>query len=98
MGKVNSHCSDGVVPYTGDNRDKLQGMASSVRKTMKIWDSMYADEDATGLTLAETIARDINEMGASAFVYRQALDSGAVGLIQSNPGTSGSAQPTRSTT
>ncbi|KAG6609554.1 RxLR-like protein [Phytophthora cinnamomi] len=86
MDKMNSHCSDGVAPYTGDNRDKLTGMVSSWDKPIAIWDSMYADEDPTGLIMAETIARDINEMGASAFVYRQALDSGVVGLIQSNPG------------
>ncbi|KAG1703102.1 hypothetical protein DVH05_008014 [Phytophthora capsici] len=82
MGKVNVHCSDGTAPYTGDNRDKFKGVIGS--KT--IWDSMYADEDGTGLTMAQTIAKDINEMRASAFVYRQALDSGVVGLIQSNPG------------
>lgn len=45
---------------------------------------MDADEDASRLTMANTIARDINEMGASAFVNRQALDNGVVGLIQSN--------------
>ncbi|KAF1784102.1 Glycoside hydrolase superfamily [Phytophthora cactorum] len=76
MLKVNAHCSDGVTPYAGDDRDKLKGMVSSLTKPAGIWDSMYADEDATGLTMANTIARDIYEMGASAFVYRQALDSG----------------------
>ncbi|KAG6957316.1 hypothetical protein JG688_00011026 [Phytophthora aleatoria] len=52
----------------------------------KFWDSEYGESDATGLSLAESIALDINQMGVSAFVYWQALDSGAWGLIQSNPG------------
>ncbi|KAG3121061.1 hypothetical protein PI124_g62 [Phytophthora idaei] len=79
MLKVNAHCSDDVTPYAGDDRDKLKGMVSSLTKPAGIWDSMYADEDATGLTIANTIARDIYEMRTSAFVYRQALDSGVVG-------------------
>ncbi|KUF91585.1 Endo-beta-1 [Phytophthora nicotianae] len=95
IAKVNAHCSDGVAPYAGDDRDKLKGMVSSLTKRPSLWDSMYADEDASGLTMADAIARDINEMGASAFVYKQALDSGVLGLIQSNPGDNwiGSANP-----
>ncbi|KAG7401606.1 hypothetical protein PHYBOEH_000138 [Phytophthora boehmeriae] len=80
--KFNVHGSDGLTPYAGTGRDKLFGLSSQQKL---IWDSQYADEDATGLTLAENIARDINEMRATAFVYRQAFDSGVVGLIQSNP-------------
>ncbi|EGZ28200.1 hypothetical protein PHYSODRAFT_343752 [Phytophthora sojae] len=50
-----------------------------------LWDSEYGEKDATGLSMAESIALDINQMGVSAFVYWQVLDGGGWGLIQSSP-------------
>ncbi|POM57903.1 Hypothetical protein PHPALM_37530 [Phytophthora palmivora] len=84
IGKVNTHGYDGQSPYRGDDRAPLKTLVTKSNK--KFWDSEYGESDATGLSLAESIALDINQMGVSAFVYWQALDSGAWGLIQSNPG------------
>ncbi|GMF11656.1 unnamed protein product [Phytophthora lilii] len=84
--KVNSHGADGLAVYSGEGRDKLKSFATVSSRPRTNWGSLYVDEDATGLTMAEAIARYINEMGVSAFIYRQALDSEVLGLIQSNPG------------
>ncbi|KAF1335653.1 Equilibrative nucleoside transporter, partial [Globisporangium splendens] len=82
--KVNTHGYDGLKPYRGTYRGPLKTLAQQNGK--KLWDSEYGEDDASGLSLAESIGLDINDMGVSAFVYWQALDSGAWGLIQSNPG------------
>ncbi|RLN49442.1 hypothetical protein BBJ29_000084 [Phytophthora kernoviae] len=68
IGKFNAHGSGSLTPYTGTERDKFEVLTSKKRPT---WDSQYADEDTTGLTMAENIARDINEMKVAAFVCRQ---------------------------
>ncbi|KAF4325009.1 hypothetical protein BBO99_00000594 [Phytophthora kernoviae] len=86
IGKVNTHGYDGLSPYRGEDREPLKALVAQSSK--KLWDSEYGESDATGLSLAESIGLDINQMGVSAFVYWQALDSGAWGLIQSNPGDS----------
>lgn len=82
--KVNTHGYDGLAPYRGTYRGPLKTLVQ--QKGKKLWDSEYGESDASGLSLAESIGLDINDMGVSAFVYWQALDSGAWGLIQSNPG------------
>ncbi|KAG6974860.1 hypothetical protein JG687_00000135, partial [Phytophthora cactorum] len=84
IGKVNTHGYDGQSPHRGNDRAPLRTLVTQSNK--KFWDSEYGESDATGSSLAESIALDINQMGVSAFVYWQALDSGAWGLIQSNPG------------
>ncbi|KAG6609225.1 RxLR-like protein [Phytophthora cinnamomi] len=84
IGKVNTHGYDGQSPYRGTDREPLKKLVTQSNK--KFWDSEYGENDATGLSLAESIALDINQMGVSGFVYWQALDSGAWGLVQSNPG------------
>ncbi|KAL4169943.1 hypothetical protein KRP22_010854 [Phytophthora ramorum] len=84
--KINTHGYDGQSPYRGGDRGSLKTLVTQSNK--KFWDLEYGEDDATGLSLAESIALDINEMGVSAFVYWQALDSGAWGLVQSNPGDS----------
>ncbi|KAF4325042.1 hypothetical protein BBO99_00000633 [Phytophthora kernoviae] len=68
IGKFNAHGSDSLTPYTGMERDKFEVLTSKKRPT---WDFQYADEDTTGLTMAENIVRDINEMKLAAFVCRQ---------------------------
>lgn len=82
--KVNTHGYDGLNPYRGTYRAPLKTLVQQRGK--KLWDSEYGESDASGLSLAESIGLDINDMGVSAFVYWQALDSGGWGLIQSNPG------------
>ncbi|GMF46435.1 unnamed protein product [Phytophthora fragariaefolia] len=83
FGKVNTHGYDGLSPYRGKDRKPLKNLVTTSSKTL--WDSEYGEKDATGLSMAESIALDINRMGVSAFVYWQALDGGGWGLIQSSP-------------
>ncbi|OWZ19749.1 hypothetical protein PHMEG_0005952 [Phytophthora megakarya] len=83
VGKVNTHGNDGTAAYRGSDRVALRKLVSS--SSLKLWDSNYVDDDATGLTLAQSISLDINEMGVSAFIYDQVLNTGVLGLIQSNP-------------
>ncbi|KAI9988812.1 hypothetical protein PInf_022396 [Phytophthora infestans] len=82
--KVNTHGYQGLEAYRGPDRGGLRDLTNKLMKSL--WDSEYGEKDATGLTMAESIGLDINEMGVSGFVYWQALDSGGWGLIQSNPG------------
>ncbi|POM59865.1 hypothetical protein PHPALM_31344 [Phytophthora palmivora] len=83
VGKVNTHGNDDTAAYRGPDRVALRKLVSGL--SLKLWDSNYVDDDATGLTLAQSISLDINEMGVSAFIYGQVLNSGALGLIQCNP-------------
>ncbi|KAE9034558.1 Endo-beta-1,6-galactanase [Phytophthora rubi] len=83
FGKVNTHGYDGLSPYRGKDRGSLKSLVTKSSKTL--WDSEYGEKDATGLSMAESIALDINQMGVSAFVYWQVLDGGGWGLIQSSP-------------
>ncbi|POM66063.1 LOW QUALITY PROTEIN: Hypothetical protein PHPALM_18136 [Phytophthora palmivora] len=83
VGKVNTHGNDGTAAYRGPDRVALRKLVSGL--SLKMSDSNYVDDDVTGLTLAQSISLDINEMGVSAFIYDQVLNSGALGLIQCNP-------------
>ncbi|OWZ20900.1 hypothetical protein PHMEG_0004628 [Phytophthora megakarya] len=83
VGKVNTHGNDGTAAYRGSDRVALRKLVRS--SSLKLWDSNYGDDDATGLTLAQSISLDMNEMGVSAFIYDQVLNSGVLGLIQCNP-------------
>ncbi|KAE8910507.1 Endo-beta-1,6-galactanase [Phytophthora fragariae] len=87
--KVNTH---GYGNRESD-RAPLKALVKKVNK--KFWDSEYGEKDATGLSLAEAVAININEMGVSAFVYWQPFDGGGWGLINSAPGnmTIGSPNP-----
>ncbi|TDH71529.1 hypothetical protein CCR75_002178 [Bremia lactucae] len=82
--KWNTHGYEGLKAYRGPDRHGLNEPISQLG--MDLWNSELGEEDGTGLTMAETIGLDINEMGVSGIVYWQALDSGGWGLIQSNPG------------
>ncbi|KAG3114113.1 hypothetical protein PI125_g6718 [Phytophthora idaei] len=94
--KVNTHGYQGLEAYRGPDRGGLKDLTNKLTKSL--WDSEYGEKDATGLTMAESIGLDINEMGVSGFVYWQALDSGGWGLIQSNPGDNWIGTPNPSTT
>ncbi|GMF10381.1 unnamed protein product [Phytophthora lilii] len=89
IGKVNTH---GYGNRESD-RAPLKKLVEKVKK--KFWDSEYGENDATGLSLAEAVAININQMGVSAFVYWQPFDGGGWGLINSAPGnmTIGTANP-----
>ncbi|ETN02947.1 hypothetical protein PPTG_16010 [Phytophthora nicotianae INRA-310] len=78
--KINTH---GYGNRASD-RAPLKALVKKVKK--KFWDSEYGEKDATGLSLAQAVANNINEMGVSAFVYWQPFDGGGWGLINSAPG------------
>ncbi|KAL4152156.1 hypothetical protein PRNP1_009091 [Phytophthora ramorum] len=80
IGKINTH---GYGNRESD-RAPLKKLVEQVKK--KFWDSEYGEKDATGLSLAEAVAININQMGVSAFVYWQPFDGGGWGLINSAPG------------
>ncbi|KAG7378366.1 hypothetical protein PHYBOEH_000388 [Phytophthora boehmeriae] len=82
VGKTNTHGYDGQEVYRGEDRAALKKLAAD--SNLNRWVSEYGDDDGSGLTLAESITLDINELGVSAFVYAQMLNSGSRGLIQSN--------------
>ena len=82
VSKVNTHGYSGQAAYRGPNRGVLRAKVG----TKKLWQSEYGESDKSGMTMADSIIRDINEMHASAWVYWQPFDSGGWGLIQSNPG------------
>ncbi|KAI9914511.1 hypothetical protein PsorP6_007155 [Peronosclerospora sorghi] len=84
FGKVNTHGYQSLDAYRGPARPGLRD--ETIRLDKILWDSEYGEKDATGLTMAESICLDINEMGVVAFVYWQALDGGGWGLILSRPG------------
>ncbi|WP_342570767.1 RICIN domain-containing protein [Paenibacillus sp. FSL R5-0749] len=65
--QINTHT------YGGSNRTALRNTATSAGK--HLWTSEYGDGDASGLTMSRTILKDIRNMGASGWVYWQAVDS-----------------------
>ncbi|NMI07863.1 hypothetical protein HF638_28090 [Paenibacillus sp. SZ31] len=67
ISQINTHT------YSGSNRTALRNTATSAGK--HLWTSEYGDGDASGLTMSRTILKDIRNMGASAWVYWQAVDS-----------------------
>ncbi|WP_440111585.1 RICIN domain-containing protein [Paenibacillus sp. QZ-Y1] len=67
ISQINTHT------YGGSNRTSLRNTATSAGK--HLWTSEYGDGDASGLTMSRTILKDIRNMGASAWVYWQAVDS-----------------------
>jgi galactan endo-1,6-beta-galactosidase len=47
----------------------------------KLWNSEHGEGEATGITMAETLSYDFNEMHVNGWVYWQAIDGGAWGLL-----------------
>ena len=80
--KVNAHGYSGISPYRGTGRGPLRQAVGA----KSLWMSEYGDSDGSGLTMADSILRDMTEMQPNGWVYWQPLDSGGWGLIQSNPG------------
>eukprot|EP00928_Gymnodinium_smaydae_P079308 TRINITY_DN6326_c0_g4_i1.p1 TRINITY_DN6326_c0_g4~~TRINITY_DN6326_c0_g4_i1.p1 ORF type:complete len:538 (+),score=41.53 TRINITY_DN6326_c0_g4_i1:107-1720(+) len=79
ISKINVH----GYQWGGGDRQTLHKRASSSGK--KLWNSEYGDEDGTGLSLAKNLNLDFHCLHPTAWVYWQALDSGAWGLLQANP-------------
>ncbi|CAI6077187.1 hypothetical protein PAECIP112173_02467 [Paenibacillus sp. JJ-100] len=67
ISQINTHT------YNGNNRTALRNTAASAGKPL--WASEYGDGDASGLTMSRTILKDMRNMGATAWVYWQAVDS-----------------------
>jgi len=84
VSRVNTHGYSGLSPYRGSNRGPLYNAVSGAGKGL--WMSEYGDTDASGMTMADSIARDLWEMHPTGWVYWQPFDSGAWGLNQCNPG------------
>ena len=73
IAQVNTHS------YGGSQRAELAKLAANPRKTL--WMSEYGDGDRSGMTLAGRIVDDLNGLHPAAWVYWQALDNPAWGLI-----------------
>jgi len=80
ISKINVH---GYQEKDGERHMLHQKAATSGKK---LWNSEYADSDATGLSLAQNLNLDFHHLHPTAWVYWQALDSGAWGLVRANPG------------
>lgn len=76
VGKVNTHTYD----YSLNNRADLHGAVG----TKPLWVSEHGDGDASGLTLAQTLVRDLNQLKPSAWCYWQPYDSGGWGMINAD--------------
>jgi galactan endo-1,6-beta-galactosidase len=84
IGRVNVHDYNGQSAYRGPDRPPLYQAVSSTGKPL--WMTEAGEPDGTGMTVAQSIVLDLNEMHATGWVYWQPLDSGGWGLVQSNPG------------
>ncbi|AKG24919.1 hypothetical protein IJ00_26630 (plasmid) [Calothrix sp. 336/3] len=82
IAKIDVHGYYGLEPYRGNGRIPLRQAVG--RK--KIWMSEYGDADASGMSMADTIVRDMTDLQPEAWIYWQPFDGGAWGLIQSNAG------------
>ncbi|WP_336788654.1 RICIN domain-containing protein [Paenibacillus sp. MMO-177] len=67
LAQINTHT------YGGTGRAAFRNIAASNGKTP--WVSEYGDGDASGLTMSRTILKDIRNMGVTAWIYWQAVDS-----------------------
>jgi galactan endo-1,6-beta-galactosidase len=80
--KVNTHGYFLLFPYRGSARPALRDTARQANVTL--WSSEYGDSDIGGLTLAESIGLDFNEIQADVWAYWLAVDEGSWGLIDVN--------------
>ena len=76
VGKVNTHTYD----YSLNNRANLHAAVG----TTSLWVSEHGDGDPSGLTLAQTLVRDLNQLKPSAWCYWQPYDSGGWGMINAD--------------
>jgi len=87
VSKINVH---GYQERHGE-RHTLHQRASTSGK--KLWNSEYGDADATGLSLAINLNLDFHHLHPTAWIYWQALDSGAWGLVRANPNDTWAGHP-----
>ncbi len=76
IGQINTHT------YWGSARVPLHQLAQRLGK--RVWVSEHGDGDATGLSMSRDILGAFNQMGATAWVYWQAVDGGGWGLLSKN--------------
>lgn len=83
--QLNVHGYEGV----DSPRKKLRESVGS----LPVWLSEHGEDDRSGLTLAKSLIRDVNALGAVAWCYWQPLDGSGWGLIDADPpaGTIGNA-------
>ena len=67
IGQVNTHS------YNGSERSQLLSAATAANK--RLWMSEYGDGDATGMTTATQIVKDLKTMQPTSWIYWQAVDS-----------------------
>lgn len=84
VSRVNVHGYSGQSAYRGPNRPALYQTVSAAGKPL--WMTEAGEGDGSGLTMAQSILLDLNQMHATGWVYWQPFDSGGWGLVQSNPG------------
>ena len=79
VGKLNVHGYNGLEPWRDDVARR------SLRSTVgdrRLWMSEYGDGEASGLTLAQSIVADINQLRATGWMYWQPLEPySAWGLV-----------------
>jgi galactan endo-1,6-beta-galactosidase len=76
IGKVNVHgYYRGTEPYRGTNRTALHQAVNGKR----LWQSEYGENDASGLTLAQSIVLDVRNLRPTAWVYWQPVEPGENG-------------------
>lgn len=68
--------------YTKGDRDELFGLASSLG--LKVWNSEYGDDDASGEGLVVNLLLDFQWLRPTGWVYWQVLDAGGWGLIDAD--------------
>ena len=68
IARLNTHCYSGTSQHWVNHR--------AVRDTKRVWMSEYGDGDASGLTMAHQIVKDLRVMMPTAWVYWQAIDGG----------------------
>src|SRR5207302_953534 len=72
--RVNTHT------YSSTSASAKQTLRTALG-TKKLWMSEYGDSDATGLKLADQIVSDLNYLKPTAWIYWQAIEPSAWGLV-----------------
>jgi galactan endo-1,6-beta-galactosidase len=80
--RVNTHT------YSSTSASAKQTLRTALG-TKKLWMTEYGDSDATGLKLADQIVSDMNYLKPTAWIYWQAIEPAAWGLVMATfPSTS----------
>ncbi len=67
--RLNTHCYGGTSQHWVNHR--------ATRDAKRLWMSEYGDGDATGMTTAHQMVKDLREMMPTAWVYWQVIDGGS---------------------